>query len=119
MAALLFTISCSTDDPERSGGALSTALAAAEAGHDVALWLSHEGVRLAVKAVAETMREPWSRDAAALVTALTTQGVVLHADRDAFDRRELDADQLREGAVLAAPADLARLVVEGRVPVHV
>ena len=54
-----------------------------------------------------------------IVAALTTKGVVLHADRDAFDRRELDADQLREGAVLAAPADLARLVAEGRVPVHV
>lgn len=119
MAALLFTISCSTDDPERSGGALATALAAAEAGHDVALWLSHEGVRLAVKAVAETMREPWSHDAAALVTGLVEKGVVFHADRSAFERRELDPDQLRAGAVLAAPADLARLVSEGRVPVHV
>ncbi len=118
-ASLLFTIVHATDEPERAGGALVAALAAAEAGHDVALWLANEGVRLAVRGVAETLREPYAPDAAAAMDALAARGVRFHADRAAFERRSFDPDQLRPGAVLAESADLARLVGDGRATVHV
>ena len=119
MPSLLFTITHSTEDPERAAGALYAAWSAAEAGTTVALWLTHEGVRLAVPGVAETLREPYSPDAAGMLEALAARGVRFCADRAAFDRRGFESDQLRRGAELVEPADLAGLVAAGYVPVSV
>jgi predicted peroxiredoxin len=119
MPSLLFTITHSTEDPERAAGALFAAWTAAEAGTETALWLTHEGVRLAVPGVAETLREPYAPDAAGMLEAMATKGVRLCADRAAFVRRGFEPDQLRRGAELLEPTELARLVAAGYVPVHV
>jgi predicted peroxiredoxin len=117
MARLLFVLPHSTDDPDRAAAGLLTALAAAEAGHDVALWLAGEGVRLGLKAVAETLREPYPRSAAEMVEALVSRGTALHVARAAFERRDLSTAPLRPGARLSDDAELAALVASGRVPV--
>ena len=117
MASLLFVLCHSTEEPDRASAALATALAAAEAGHDVALWLTGEGVRLGVRGVAETLREPLARSAAEMVEALARRGVDLHCARPSFERREFKAESLRPGARLAEEAELAALVASGRVPV--
>ena len=70
MAAFLYVLTHSTDEPDRAATGLATALAAQRAGHDVALWLTGEGVRLGVKHVAETLREPGPESAAEMVIAL-------------------------------------------------
>jgi predicted peroxiredoxin len=116
MAALLFVITHSTDDPDRAATAIRTALAAQERGHDVHLWLSGEGVRLGVRAVAETLREPGPPTAAAL-DALARGGATFHLDRPSFERRRFEATALRPAAVVAEPSALADLVAAGRAAV--
>ena len=114
MAALLYVLAHSTEDPDRAVTALNAALAASEAGHDVALWLTGEGVRLGVVGVAETLREPGSRTAAQVVAALAQRGVVLHCSRPCFERRTFSPDALRPGARLAEAAELGDLLASGR-----
>jgi predicted peroxiredoxin len=117
VARLLFILCHSTEEPDRAADGLATALAAAESGHDVALWLTGEGVRLGVRGVAETLREPQARGAAPMVEALAGRGVVLHCARPSFERREFEVDVLRPGARLSEESELAALVAGGRVPV--
>jgi predicted peroxiredoxin len=117
MARLLFVLLHSTDDPDRAVTGLSTALAAAESGHDVGVWLAGEGVRLGVSGVAETIREPGPRSAAELTEALVERGARLFCSRRCFETREFEKDALRRGAEVAGPERLAALVAEGRTPV--
>jgi predicted peroxiredoxin len=116
MARLLFVIAHSTDEPDRAATALATALAAAQAGHEVGLWLTGEGVRLGVAAVAETLREPGPLSAAAMLEALAAHGVRFHLDRRSFDRREFGEESLRAGASVAGAEGLALLAAEGWLP---
>ncbi len=114
MAKIVFVVCHSTEEPDRAATALATALASAVAGHDVVLWLTGEGVRLGVKGVAETLREPHSRSAAEMVEALAARNVVFHCARPSFERREFQPDALRRGARLADESELAALVATGR-----
>lgn len=113
MARLLFLLAHSTEDPDRATTALRTALAGQRAGHEVGLWLTGEGARLGVKAVAETLREPGPETAAEMVEALAAGGAVLHVEQGSFAVREFTADALRAGAALAAPEHLAALLADG------
>lgn len=113
MGSLLFVVAHSTDDPDRAVTAIETALAAAEAGHGVALWLTGEGVRLGVKGVAETLREPTRRSAAEMLEALVARGAALHCSRPSFERREFAAEALRAGARVAEPHEIATLLAAG------
>jgi predicted peroxiredoxin len=116
MASLLVVLPHSTDDPDRTQGALETALACVRAGHDVDLWLAGEGVRLGVKAVAETLKRPASPTTLECLEALVAAGTRLHCSRSCFERRGFEAGALRPGAQLAEASILAELVAKGRVP---
>lgn len=113
MAALLYVLTHSTEEPDRAVTGLATALAASRAGHDVVLWLSGEGVRLGVTGVAETLHEPWPENAAAMLADLVERGVVLHVERLSFERRQYGTDALRRGAELADAERLAELLAGG------
>ena len=117
MAKLLYVLTHSTDEPERSTAALGAAAAAAKRGHEVALWLTDEGVRIGVKGVVETIASPERRGALESLNLLIEQGAVLHCPRACFALREFQEDALREGARLAKQYDLAELVADGWVPV--
>ncbi len=113
MASLVFVLAHSTDEPDRAATALQTALDAARAGNDVALWLTGEGVRLGVEGVAETLREPTPTSAAEMIEALADGGAVLYCHQGSFERRKFEAEALRNGAQVAAGDVLAKLVSEG------
>ena len=119
MRPLLFTITHSTEDPPRAAAQVWSAHCAAAEGRRVALWLTHEGVRLAVQGVAETLREPYPRSVAEMIGDLVAGGAALFADRQAFQVRDFLPDALREGAELREPAALGALIDEGFQPVHV
>lgn len=119
MASLLYVLAHSTDAPERAATGVHLALAAQEAGHDVRLWLHGEGVRLGVRGVAETLREPGAQSVAEALEALTGHGAVLYCHEACFHRREFEADALREGAEVVGGMALAALVADGRTPVSV
>ena len=114
MAALLYVLTHSTEDPDRAVTGLAAAAAAQRAGHDVALWLTGDGVRLGVAGVAETLHEPVPLSAASLLDALHEGGAVFHLERGSFERRQYDEEALRPGASVAAPEQLAALLAEGR-----
>lgn len=116
MARLLFVLHHSTEDPDRAATGLQSAAAAAAAGHEVALWLTHEGARLGVKGVAETMKRPGPDLALTSLQTVVARGGVLLVSQPCFERRAFEADQLREGAVLAPPETLAAKAAEGWTP---
>ena len=116
MARLLYVLPHSTDDPRRAAVGLEAAAAAAEGGHEVGVWLTDEGVRLAVPGVSDALLEEGPRLASASLAALEAQGAVLHVSRPCFEARGFVASQLATGARLAEPAALAELVADGWVP---
>ena len=117
MAKLLYVLTHSTDEPERSAAALGAAAAAAKFGHEVALWLADEGVRLGVKGVVETLATPPRRGALESLLLLVEKGATLHCPRACFDLRESEEGALREGARLAAQHELGDLAAEGWIPI--
>jgi predicted peroxiredoxin len=117
MASLLYILTRSTDEPDRAATGLRTALAAQRAGHDVALWLSGEGVRLGVKGVAETLREPGPETAAEMVEALAAGGAVLLLEALSFETREFALTALRAVAEVVDAARLADEIAGGRAAV--
>jgi predicted peroxiredoxin len=114
MAGLLYVLTHSTDDPDRAATALAASLAAARAEHDVALWLTGEGVRLGVQGVAETLAEPLEESAAEMRDALIAAGVPLYLDRLSFERRGFEPDVVCAGAEVVGAERLAALLAEGR-----
>ena len=117
MASLLYILTRSTDEPDRAATGLRTALAAQRAGHDVALWLSGEGVRLGVKGVAETLREPGPESAAEMVEALVAGGAAMLLEALSFGTREFAPTAVREGATVVDAARLAEELAGGRAAV--
>jgi predicted peroxiredoxin len=117
MASLLFVIAHSTDDPDRVATALHAASEAADTGHDVALWLSGEGVRIGIRGVADVFRAPAARTPAESLEILRLRGATLYCSRPCLRKREFEDDALLDDAVPADPEDLATLVAEGRVPI--
>jgi len=117
MARLLVLLSHSTDDPRRAAVGLEAAAAAADADHEVGLWLSDEGVRLAVKGVVDALLEEGPRPASDSLAALQAKGATLHVSRPCFASRGFAPEQLVEGAESAEPGSLAGLVAAGWIPV--
>jgi predicted peroxiredoxin len=113
MTALLYVLTHSTDDPDRAVTGLSAALAAVRGGHDVALWLTGEGVRLGIAGVAETLNEDVPESAAEMLGALVEGGAVLCLDRFSFERRAYDEEAVRPGGAVADARRLAELLDSG------
>ena len=117
MAQLLYVLPHSTGDPRRAAVGLEAAAAAAEAGHETGVWLTDEGVRLAVPGVSDALLEEGPRLASASLAALQAKGAVLHVSRPCFEARGFVASQLAAGARLAEPAALAELAASGWTPI--
>lgn len=117
MAKLLYVLAHSTDQPERTTAALGAAAAAAKRGHEVALWLADEGVRLGVQGVVETIASPDRRGALESMGLLVEQGAVLYCPRACFALREFEETALRPGARIASQYELADLAADGWVPI--
>lgn len=114
MASLLYVLQHSTDLPDRAATGLFAAASAARAGHDVALWLTGEGVRLGVEGVVETLREPLPESAAESWSAVVAAGGRAYLDRPSFERRRYETSAVRQGAEVSDPATLPVLLAEGR-----
>jgi len=117
MTKLLIVLTHSTEDPDRAVGGLRTARAAQAEGHELALWLTGEGVRLGVKGVSETLREPGPETAAEITEALVGGGATFWLDAASFERREFSMDALREGAEVVPADKLGALIAMGWIPV--
>ncbi len=117
VSRLLYVLAHSTDDPDRAASALHAAARAADAGHEVALWLHSEGVRLGVRGVAETLREPGPGTPWEHLDRIAERGGGIYCAGRCLDQRGFDKGALRAGARREDPEVLGRLVSEGWTPV--
>ncbi len=114
---IVFSVSTSTENPPRTAAALVQVLAAHQAGADVALWFWHEGVRMAVKGVAETFREPLEPTPTEVLDALAKAKVPITVHTPCLVRREFQDNALRANCKSADGQTWQRYIKDGYVPV--
>ncbi len=100
----------SVDDPDRATVALVVANAAVASGKNTVIFLSSEGVRLAVKGVAETIHEEGFQPMADLVKNFLAAGGTIWVCSPCFKKRGLTENDLIEGATIAGGAKLVELL---------
>ena len=103
----LVLITHSTDDPDRANAALALAASLVSMDHDVAIFLNHEGVLLAKKGVAETIRGRNFTPAADLFPLLHDSGVTIFVCTAAADTFGVGEDDLVPGAGITSIPTMA------------
>ena len=92
--------------PERATLAFLVASSAASSGKEVVVFLTGEGVRLAVPGVADEIHHEGFRPLAAFLGAVIGAGGELHCCTPCLRSRGIDADGLIEGAKVSGPTNL-------------
>ena len=100
----------STDDADRATVALVVANAAAASGKNTMIFLSSEGVRLAVKGIAETIHEDGFQPMADLVKNFLTAGGTIWVCSPCFKKRGFSDSDLIEGATIVGGAKLVEFL---------
>ena len=100
----------STDDPDRATVAMIIANAAVASGKNTLVFLSSEGVRLAVKDVAEGINEEGLQPMADLIKNYLAAGGTLYVCSPCFKKRGYTESDLIEGATMAGGAKLVEFM---------
>lgn len=100
----------SIDDPDRATVALVVANAAVASGKNTMVFLSSEGVRLAVKGVAETIHEEGFQPMSDLIKNYLAAGGAFWVCSPCFKKRGYTEDQLVEGATIVGGAKLVEFM---------
>lgn len=106
------SLSRSTDDPDRATVAFVIANAALASDKDTVVFLSSEGVRLAPRGGADTIREEGFAPLAELMSNFAAAGGTIYVCSPCFKRRKLDEKNLVPGAVLVGGAKLVEFLSE-------
>jgi predicted peroxiredoxin len=94
------------DGPDRVAVAYLTAGAALDRGSDVVMWLTSEGVRLALQGYADDIRKDQDPPAARLHAQFIEKGGRFYVCPVCFNERDLDGDDLVENAELKGATPL-------------
>ena len=100
----------STDDPDRATVAMVVANAAVASGKNTMVFLSSEGVRLAVKGVADKIHEEGLQPMADLVKNFLAAGGSFWVCSPCFNKRGYTNGDLIEGATLVGGAKLVEFL---------
>src|SRR6266571_2391346 len=100
----------STDDPDRATVAMVVANAAAASGKNTMVFLSSEGVRLAVKGVADGIHEEGFQSMADLMENFLAAGGSLWVCSPCFKKRSYSDGDLIEGAIIVGGAKLVEFL---------
>ena len=100
----------SIDDPDRATVAMVVANAAVASGKDTMVFLSSEGVRLAVKGVADGIREEGFQPMADLMKNFLAAGGTFWVCSPCFKKRNYTASDLIEGATIVGGAKLVEFM---------
>jgi uncharacterized protein len=111
--SLCVSLTRSYDDPERATMGFMVANAALAAGSAVMVFLSIEGVRLALAGEAERIRLEGMPALGELVESFVKGGGQLIACGTCFNRRGLKETALRPGAAIAGAATLTQYLAGG------
>jgi predicted peroxiredoxin len=109
------SLTCAKNDTDKATVAFVVANAAAASEKETLVFLSTEGVRLAVKGYAEKIHEEGFAPLRDLMANLVKAGGTIYVCSPCFKKRGLDEGMLVEGAKLVGGAKLVEFL-EGGVP---
>jgi predicted peroxiredoxin len=101
------------EDADRATVAFVVANAAVASDKDTVVFLSTEGVRLAVKGYADDVHEEGFAALKDLMSNFAQAGGTIYVCSPCFKRRKLDEGQLIAGAVIVGGAKLVEFLGEG------
>jgi uncharacterized protein len=101
------------EDPDRVVVAYLTAVAALDQDKDVVMWLTVEGVRLALRGYADPIRADMDPPVARAHGQFVEKGGRFYVCPICFNERDLDAEELIENAELKGATPLMEFAGEG------
>ncbi len=104
----------SLDDPDRATVAFVVAGAAVASGQETMVFLSIQGVRLAVEGTADAIHEPGFQPLRELMTSFIAAGGTILVCSPCFKKRGLDPGTLIPGATIVGGARLVEFLAQGR-----
>lgn len=107
------TLTCAKDNPDRATVAFVVANAAVGSDQDTVIFLSVEGVRLAVKGYADDIAEEGFAPLRDLIANFAAAGGKLFVCSPCFKKRKLDETALVPGAVVVGGAKLVEFMSTG------
>ena len=107
------SLTCAADDPDRATVAFVVAGAAAASDQETVVFLSTEGVRLAVRGAADGVAEEGFAPLKELMAAFAAAGGKIYVCSPCFKKRELDETALVDGAVVVGGAKLVEFMSTG------
>ena len=106
------SLSSAQDNPDKSTVAFVVANAAVASDKDVVVFLSTEGVRLAIKGYADDIAEEGFAPLKDLIANFASAGGKIYVCSPCFKRRKLDETNLVAGAVIVGGAKLVEFMGE-------
>jgi predicted peroxiredoxin len=103
----------SLDDPDRTTVAFVVANAAVASGQETMVFLSSEGVRIAVAGTADAIREEGFQPLKDLMASFVEAGGTILVCSPCFKKRGLDASNLVSGATIVGGARLVEFLAGG------
>ncbi len=107
------SLSRGPEDPDRATVAFTLANAAAGSEQETVVFLSSEGVRLAVEDAADAVAEKGFTPLKDLMGAFVEAGGKIYTCLPCFDKRALDAERLVPGAVIVGGPKLVAFMAAG------
>jgi predicted peroxiredoxin len=112
---VVITLSCGTDNPNRSTRAIHLATIAHKEGKKTTLFLLDEGVYVAKKGLADNLRAATGDVADDLIAYLQAHEVPILVCTPCAKARRIEAQDLIEGARMATAAELIQMSCEAAV----
>lgn len=107
------SLASAKDNPDKATVAFVVANAAAASDQETVVFLSTEGVRLAVRGYADDIAEEGFAPLKDLMTNFAAAGGKIYVCSPCFKRRELDETALVPGAVIVGGAKLVEFMAGG------
>ena len=107
------SLTCAKDDPDRATVAFVVANAAVGSEQETVVFLSTEGVRLAVAGYGEDIAEPGFAPLGELMASFAAAGGTIYVCSPCFKRRGLDESKLVAGAKIVGGAKLVEFLAGG------
>lgn len=107
------SLTCAKEDPDRATVAFVVANAALGSEQETIVFLSTEGVRVAIRGYADDIAEPGFAPLRELLASFAEAGGVIYVCSPCFKRRGLDEGQLIDGAKIVGGAKLVEFLADG------
>ena len=107
------SLSRATEDPDRATVAFTLANAAVGSEQETVVFLSSDGVHLAVNGVADSVAEEGFTPLAELMKAFADAGGKIYTCLPCFNKRGLDPEDLVPGAVIVGGPKLVAFMAAG------